>query len=224
MDIKYTNSKEDVPSPIDLRNEDDARAWADEADRARPWREQFRMQFAECIRALARPTKILEIGCGPGFLAERVLEHCANVSSYSLFDFSEPMLEMSRIRLNHFAHADFILGNFKSPDWASALQPPYTAVLAMQSVHEIRHKRHVPSLYKQIHGLLEPSGMLLVCDHIPKDSSLRWTSLHMTADEQLKAMSDAGFVNTRVVLEIERLVLLRAEKPVSHQPLFTDEP
>ena len=80
----------------------------------------------------------------------------------------------------------------------------------MQAVHEIRHKRHVPKLYQQIRSLLAPGGRLLVCDHTPKDDSLRWTSLHMTAREQLEAMALAGFTETRVDREIEGMYLVAA--------------
>ena len=211
--IDYTNPEEDVPSPIDLRSEADARAWADAADRVRPWRDQFRARFAELVRELPPGAQVLELGAGPGWLAERILEDCAGVASYTLLDFSEPMLAMSRARLQRFPAARFVLGDFKSDGWCEALHPPYSVVVAMQAVHEIRHKRHVPELYRQVQGMLAPGGCLLVCDHTPKDDSLRWTSLHMTAHEQLDAMAFAGFTEVRVDRAHEGLYLVAARRP-----------
>jgi hypothetical protein len=95
------------------------------------------------------------------------------------------MLSMSRTRLARFTAAQFVRGDFRLEGWCEALQPPYSAVVAMQAVHEIRHKRHVPKLYRQIRTILDPFGCILVCDHAPKDSSPRWTSLYMTPQEQI---------------------------------------
>lgn len=208
-DIDYTDSQQDVPSPIDLRDPADAKAWADAAETARPGRPQIRSAMANELRGLPQGSRVLELGPGPGFLAEVVLAQCPNLASYTLFDFSAPMLDMSRARLARFAAVEFVLGDFKSPGWQRALHGPYDAVISMQAVHEIRHKRHVPKLYQEIRGLLGPDGMLLVADHIPKDDSLRWTSLHMTADEQLAALSWAGFPQVQIVSAVERLVLVR---------------
>jgi ubiquinone/menaquinone biosynthesis C-methylase UbiE len=205
--VAYSNPDEDVPSPIDLRTEEDAHAWANAAESARPWRAGLRHRIAEIVSELPHNARVLELGSGPGFLAECVLDQCPNVTSYTLFDFSEPMLSMSRARLARFPAAQFIHGDFKSADWFASLQAPYSAVLAMQAVHEIRHKRHAPLLYRQVRSVLAPGGQLLVCDHIPKDSSLRWTSLHMTAQEQLDALTTAGFHDARIDQTIERMVL-----------------
>jgi SAM-dependent methyltransferase len=106
--------------------------------------------------------------------------------------------------------AEFVEGDFKSARWPLALSGPYDAVLAMQSVHEVRHKRHVAALYAQVRSLLRPGGPLLVADHTPLDDSPRWTALHSTAEEQLAALARAGFATAEVLLVIDRLLLLRA--------------
>ncbi|HVJ16613.1 MAG TPA: class I SAM-dependent methyltransferase [Polyangiaceae bacterium] len=206
--INYTDPDADVPSPIDLRREEDARAWVEQADKDRPWRSVLRLRFAELIRALPAGVNVLELGSGPGLLAECILERCSNVTSYTLFDFSAPMLSMSRARLQKFECARFVDGDFKSANWANALQPPYSAVVAMQSVHEIRHKRHVPGLYREVRQLLAPGGMLMVCDGVPRDTSLRWTSLCMTPEEQFAAFAGAGFTDIALDCAIEQKVLV----------------
>lgn len=146
---------------------------------------------------------MLELGSGPGYLAECVLDSCANVESYSLLDCSEHMLQLSRERLARFEAARFVNRDFKTRDWHHGLSPPYTAVLAMQAVHELRHKRHVPGLYRQIRDLLEPEGLLAVCDGMPRDTTVLWqVSLCMTVDEQLDAFASAGFTGMQREEEI----------------------
>src|SRR5258705_11022090 len=90
---------QDVPSPIDLRDPSDAGEWVAAADRTRPWRVQIRTAIAELLRtARPAPRRVLELGAGPGLLADAILQVCS-LDNYTLFDFSQPMLDMSRARL-----------------------------------------------------------------------------------------------------------------------------
>ena len=50
-----------------------------------------------------RHLKVLELGSGPGMLAEQILRRCLSVRVYTLLDFSEPMLAVSREQLAEFA-------------------------------------------------------------------------------------------------------------------------
>lgn len=203
---------DDVPSGIDLRKPEDAAVWAREADARRPWRAELRAAIATLVRE--RPTaRVLELGPGPGLLAQAILQTC-DVGDYTLFDFSPPMLEMCRARLGERAPLRFVLGDFADPAWPSRLSPPYDIVVAMQSVHEVRHKRHVPTLHARIFGLLAAGGRLLVCDHSPDGlTSRRATELHSTAEEQHRAMASAGFVDVGTTLELNGLYLCSARRP-----------
>jgi hypothetical protein len=82
----------------------------------------------------------------------------------------------------------------------------------MQAIHEVRHKRHVPPLYRQIYQVTATPGLVLICDHTPSDDSQRSISLYMTEQEQIGALSAAGFANVRVALSINGLVLYAGEK------------
>lgn len=203
----------DVPSPIDLRDPSDASAWVAAADRARPWRAQIRTAIAKLVLAAnPPPRRVLELGAGPGLLAEAILQSC-DLDSYTLFDFSPPMLAMSRARLASYSCADFICGDFKVADWTAALTTPFDVVVAMQAVHEIRHKRHVPGLYQQICSVLRPGGSIVVCDHSPPDSTSRFAPLHSTDAEQHTAFAFAGFVDARTHLVLNGLYVCTAVRP-----------
>jgi ubiquinone/menaquinone biosynthesis C-methylase UbiE len=192
---------DDVPSPIDLRDPRDADAWVRDADAKRPWRAEIRAAIAELLVGVG---DILELGAGPGLLAERVLESCSP-ASYTLFDFSPPMLELARARIGD--RARYVLGDFKQLAWSAQLGT-FDAIVAMQSIHELRHKRHVPGLYREIHEVLRPGGVLLVCDHSPHDER----GLFMTEHEQRVAMHDAGFVDAIAHLDRHGLYLCGAKR------------
>ena len=196
----------------DLQSVAGAIAWAEAADQKRPWRFRFRDFIAERIATLGSDVRVLELGSGPGFLAERVLQVCSKLASYTLVDFSEPMLAMSRERIAPFSAASFVLSDFRSGDWPHTVKGPFDCVVSMQSVHEVRHKRRVPKLYEQVYSVTVTSGLVLICDHTPKDDSWHNTSLFMTEEEQLRALSGAGFVDVTIAMSINGLVLYACRK------------
>jgi SAM-dependent methyltransferase len=203
----------DIPYGEDLQSPRGAAAWADAADHKRPARIPIRQAIVERLQTLSEGARVLELGSGPGYLAEQVLSRCPRLGVYTLFDFSEPMIAMSRVRTAAFPAARFVIGDFRDSDWTADVPGPWDAVVSMQAVHEVRHKRHVPALYREIFGILRPSGMFVVSDRTPEDDSPRSTALFMTAAEQLDAMRGAGFVEVRHITSGDAIALCEGQKP-----------
>jgi len=206
--------KQDVPYGNDWDSAAEAAAYGDAADQARPWRSTIRHHIADRIATLGPRARVLELGSGPGLLAHRVFERCPDLGRYTLMDFSAPMLALSWERLAAFSAASFVLASFKSGDWTRRAGGPFDCVVSMQAVHELRHKQHAPRLYEQVHHVLAVPGLILICDHTPFDDSPRSVVLYMTQEEQLQALSDAGFASVQVELATNGLVLYAGEKVV----------
>ena len=206
--------KQEVPCGNDWDSPVEAAAYGDAADQARPWRSAIRDRIAARIATLRPHARVLELGSGPGLLAHRVLERCPGLESYTLMDFSEPMLAVSRERLAAFSAASFVRASFKAGDWTRQVGGPFDCVVSMQAVHELRHKQHAPRLYEQVHHVLAVPGLILICDHTPFDDSPRSTALYMTQEEQQHALSDAGFADVHVELAMNGLVLYAGGKAV----------
>ena len=151
---------DDVPYGDDWDSAAVAAGWAEVADQKRPWRSQIRDHIAGIVATLPQHTRVLELGSGPGLLARRVLDRCPSIATYTLLDFSEHMLGLSRERLVAFPAVTFVLGTFKSDDCPCHVGGPFDCVLAMQSVHELRHKRHATRLYEQIYQVLSIPGSI----------------------------------------------------------------
>lgn len=206
--------REDVPYGNDWDSADDVAAWADEADRIRPWRARIRDHIASQVAMLPQGARVLELGSGPGFLAHRVLKDCPHLERYTLLDFSEPMLELSRERLAAFPAVSFVKASFKSGDWPPKVGGPFDCILSMQAVHELRNKRHALRLYEQAYHVLAVPGRMMICDHTPFDDSPMSTALYMTEHEQREALAEARFTNLRIELRIDSLVLYVGERIV----------
>ncbi len=93
----------DVPSPIDLCDPAHARAWESTAQ-SRPGRSEMFQAFAAQLRRIqARNPNVLDLGSGPGFLADHLLNALPHME-VTLLDFSAVMHELARVRLrDHLA-------------------------------------------------------------------------------------------------------------------------
>lgn len=202
---------DDVPVTVDFRREDHARAWTDSANAIRPWRRDFFDAFAQEVGALARGAalRILELGSGPGFLAERLLTSSASLS-YVALDFSPAMQVLARQRLGGLCdRVQFVERDLRDDAWHADLGS-FDAVVTHQAVHELRHKRYAPALHARVRALLKPGGSYLVCDHFHGEDGMANEQLYMTVAEQAGALRDAGFGSVAEVLRKEGLVLHRA--------------
>ncbi|MEC5397475.1 class I SAM-dependent methyltransferase [Uliginosibacterium sp. H1] len=204
----------DVPSPIDLRDMHDARQWAQTAP-ARPGRQECLDLFASMIAgAGASVTRVLELGSGPGFLAERVLQATSTAFEYVALDFSAAMHTLARERLGALAsRVRFVERSFKEADWMTGLGQ-FDWVLTHQAVHELRHKRHALALHAQVLGVLRPQGSYVVCDHFCGASGMTNDQLYMSLDEKERTLSQAGFDDISLRLLRGSLAMHQARKPV----------
>jgi SAM-dependent methyltransferase len=91
----------------------------------RPGLFRRRRLAAETVKAYTDP-RVLDVGCGSGRIGEFVLD--AGAAHYVGIDFSEPMIEMARARLDRFApRVELILGDFLE----ASLEGPFDVVLAL---------------------------------------------------------------------------------------------
>ena len=203
---------QDVPSPIEFREMDDARAWEASAEQ-RPGRSEILDRITEEAARLTRPGhRVLELGSGPGFLAHRLLQRLPDVH-YTALDFSPAMHELARARLEPWAErVTFLERSFKSDTWHEDLEPVHL-VVTNQAVHELRHKRHALGLHRQVLDVLAPGGSYLVSDHFSDPGGLENVELYMARDEQMAALLHAGFASVERLAAAGTLVLHLARKP-----------
>ena len=200
----------DVPSPIDLRLMSVAREWEATALSKRPSRADFFAQFASAIESAAVPVhRVLDLGSGPGFLAEHLLRALPSVA-YVAFDFSSAMHQLASERLGSLgSRVQFVQRSFRESGWQVGLGQ-FECVVALQAVHELRHKHYASKLHAQVRQLLAPGGVYLVCDHFLGEGGMKNDQLYMTVAEQHAALVGAGFSTVEQLLLKGGLVLHHA--------------
>jgi SAM-dependent methyltransferase len=199
----------DVPSPIDLRTMRDAAQWAEEVSAKRPWRPKFFEAFAHELRALPGGVgSLLELGSGPGFLAQYLLTNL-EIGRYIALDFSDAMHSLAGERLRGTANSvEFITRDFREPTWTGGL-PHLSAVVTLQAVHELRHKRRAAALYAQVASVLKPGGLFLMCDHYCGAGGMTNDALFMSEPEHVEALASGGLTGVACVHKEGGMVLYR---------------
>jgi SAM-dependent methyltransferase len=206
-------SEQDVPSPIDFHELAQAREWEAQTIIKRPWRPQFFAAFATALNSrFGREFSVLELGAGPGHLAEQILRDC-KIARYVVLDFSEAMHQLAGVRLAAFPEKiDFLERDFRSPDWTAGLAN-FDAVVTMQAAHELRHKRRLPEFLRQVRTCLAPSGLFLYCDHYAESASAERQTLFLSQADQSVALREANFTDVRTLLDLGGMALLSATNP-----------
>ncbi len=208
-------SVKEVPSDHDFFDPAYVKQWTDSIIRYRPEGGKYSGPSPPKPRESRKPAlSVFELGCGPGFLAEALLENC-QIARYTLIDFSPQMLELSRSRLAKFKDQTvFIQADFKKNDWTDAVPAGFDLVVSLQAVHELRHASRIPKLYAQLYSLLVPGGTILICDHVNSSSPSGHRAAHfMTVEEHLSTFKEVGFIKAREICPAADLSLMAAEKP-----------
>jgi len=195
--------------PHDYFDQDYVDGWAELANAKRPHRAQFFDAFVAELSGLADP-RVLDLGAGPGFLAEHVLARLA-VASYHLLDFSPRMLELARLRLAGFGDRVFFhQADFLQEDWWKPLPKGFDAVVSLQAVHEVRQRENLSQVYKGVAALIREAGKIIVADKL--DYETEEGQGHLSLQDHEMALENAGFQEVRRVLEIEDLIMFEATK------------
>ena len=207
-------SVKEVPSDHDFFDPAYVKHWSDSITGYRPERKKlFKAFAAEAARVKKSALSVFELGCGPGFLAEALLDKC-DIARYTLVDFSPEMLKLSRSRLAKFTdQVVFIRADFKKENWTDAVPPGFDLIVSLQAVHELRHASRIPTLYFQLYELLVSGGKILICDHVNSAARSAHRAAHfMTVDEHLSTFKEVGFINPREICPAADLSLMAAEK------------
>jgi len=195
--------------PHDYFNKGYVDEWVSIANLKRPFRHSFFDAIASEVKKLDRP-RVLDIGSGPGFLAERVLTEC-DLTSYHLFDFSPRMIELSRERLKDFGDkAVFHQGSFLDNGWWRLLPGPFDAIVSLQAVHEVRESSRIPRLYGDLRQLLCEGGVILIADQV--NTGDKREEHFLTSDEHQAALQNAGYDSVRIVYEEGDLTMFGGQR------------
>ena len=158
-------------------------------------------------------SRVLDLGSGPGLLAEQILDRC-NVSAYYLLDFSSEMHDLSRERLaRHAERTAFVKADFREPEWGELVPTPADVAVSLPALHELSNASRAPGFYRQLQSVLRPDALVLISDHLRSDDDDR--PLFMSIEEHVAALSAGGLKEPQLVLDVNGMAMFRpANVPV----------
>ena len=140
---------------------------------------------------------VLEIGIGPGYLAQHVLNRLTG-ATYEGVDVSAAMLELSAGRLAplrdrlRLTRADVL-----DDQWTERLAGPVAAVVSTWALHDLGGEAETASVYAACRSLLGSGGVLLNGDFVKPDGSPHdFEPGRFTVARHLELLAEAGFAET----------------------------
>jgi ubiquinone/menaquinone biosynthesis C-methylase UbiE len=112
----------------------------------------------------------LDLGCGDGILGRAILSKYPDAKGIFL-DFSEPMIEAAKNKLDRSDGVEFITADFGRSDCLDALssQYPFDAIVSGFAIHHQSDERK-KEIYAEIYNLLKPGGLFLNLEHVASAS------------------------------------------------------
>jgi SAM-dependent methyltransferase len=181
--------------PADILTAAAAQAWITRWDEQQqgylPDREErFTALLDAVAEAAGRPDPlVLDLGCGPGSLATRLLDRLPGATVVAI-DADPVLLALGRAAWRDRPGLRFTDQDLRSPGWTTALglDRPVDAAVSTTALHWLT-PADLGALYAELASVLRPGGVLLNGDHLEEDEAAaptlsRLDSALITAEEQ----------------------------------------
>ena len=128
--------------------------------------------------------EVLDIGAGYGIVSEEALNAFPN-ARVTLLDYSAPMLEHARQRLEAYAdRTAYVTADLSTPAWTEGLVHRYDLAISGLALHNLANERHFQDMYKETFSVLRAGGAFLDYDLVSFTGGL---------DQHLEWLLQAGF-------------------------------
>lgn len=117
-------------------------------------------------------TAVLDLGCGDGILGQAVIDQYPKAKGV-FADFSEPMLEAARKRMDGNGRCTFVQLDYGQKGWKNNLPPDlqrYEVIVSGFSIHHQADERK-KEVYAELYNLLAPGGIFLNLEHVASHSA-----------------------------------------------------
>lgn len=116
-------------------------------------------------------TAVLDLGCGDGILGQSILDKYPHAKGV-FADFSEPMLEAARKRMDEDSRCSFVHIDYGEKEWETGLPTDlsqYEVIVSGFSIHHQPDERK-KEVYGELYSLLAPGGIFLNLEHVASHS------------------------------------------------------
>ena len=157
----------------------------------------FGLIFSELKKYVPENGSIIELGMGPGYLANHLLEGMPGIS-YCGIDFSQPMLEIAQNRLIRYSsRVTYILADLVKEAWEEKLSKPVHAIVSTWALHDLGSQKNISTVYLRSCSALDGAGILINGDFIkPLRAKHEFEGGRFYVDRHLELLRNVGFSNS----------------------------
>ena len=133
--------------------------------------ELFNLILSELMAHIPSDGLVVELGIGPGYLAEHLLTAMPKVR-YIGIDFSLPMLDIARDRLESFGdRIKYVQADLLKDSWWMATNGPVDGIVTTWALHDLGGQKNTSFVYKASAQLLREGGIFLNGDFIKPEKT-----------------------------------------------------
>lgn len=164
--------KEVIGAHHEFHEEEFVAGWAERFVPTPERLELFNVILTELQSRVPPNSCVVELGIGPGYLADHLLRMMPEIQYYGV-DFSSPMLDIARQRLRrHSARVAYIWADLLKDNWWTEIPGPVNAIVSTWALHDLGSPENVEIVYKSCAQVLQDGGQLLNGDFIKPDSAI----------------------------------------------------
>lgn len=140
------------------------------------------------------PARVLDVGCGPGMGAKRLVERGYGVTGV---DYNERAVAYGRLLV---PEAAFVLGDLRALDGLPGLDGAYDAAICVEVLEHVPPDDLRPVL-RGIRARLRPQGVLVLTTPSPRMSVNVWDHRRLHLDEITGLLEESGLKVVRVLFQ-----------------------
>lgn len=126
--------------------------------------EQTKLMLQVVNHFIPNPKRIMDLGCGNGFLAEILLTSYPKASAV-LVDHSKPMIEHARVHMKEYRNrCEIIHGDFSRSIAQYAKPGSMDCIVSGYAIHHLPQTKK-KELYQEIYNILAPGGIFINVEH-----------------------------------------------------------
>ncbi|MCZ6749396.1 MAG: class I SAM-dependent methyltransferase [SAR324 cluster bacterium] len=188
--------------------------WADRFVPTPERLELFNIILSELKSRFPLKSCVVELGIGPGYLADHLLRMMPEIQYYGV-DFSSPMLDIARQRLSpHSARVTYVQADLVKDNWWADIPTPVNAIVSTWTLHDLGSQENVEVVYKSSAQVLQDGGLLLNGDFIKPDKAIyEYEPGRFEIAKHIAILRRAGFKSAECLVVLDQEI----ESPTAAQ-------
>jgi SAM-dependent methyltransferase len=174
----------------------------------------FNVILSELKTRISPTGCVVELGIGPGYLADHLLQQMPEIQYYGV-DFSSPMLDIARQRLRQqSARVTYVQADLIKDNWWADILTPVNAIVSTWALHDLGSPENVEVVYRSCAQVLQDDGILLNGDFIKPDRAIyEYEPGRFEIAKHLAMLQRVGFKSTECLVVLEEEI----ESPTAAQ-------